>query len=336
MPVKQELLDKIAVAVKDFTQKCSDLQVTNKHKMGCTSAPDADLTGQSEVYKESIEWVEKLSPASAELDKLLIEAVGQISTPADAALKVPRENAWVWGGPTPLWYGSMADDTLVTGADYFEASNVIYVYGPVNEKQLAILSKYKQVFVQITDTCRAPGAQPESDLECAEKVSKLSLKYPNIVGGIMDDSTRTGHNTSKVIPAGHFKAVTEALRSHNPKLRLASVIYTHELDDYDFSNIMPYLDIINLWFWSKQELVEFDQRFAKCQKTFPGKEIIQGIFIHDYGCSDMGTPPALLRFQMQRAAKLIAEGALKGIIILGDREIRKWPASAEAVKDCLK
>ena len=60
-----------------------------------------------------------------------------------------------------------------------------------------------------------------------------------------------------------------------------------------------------------------------------------GIFIHDYGCADLANPPEFLKFQMHTAARLIKDDKLAGIVILGDREIRKWPESAQAVKDCL-
>ena len=58
-----------------------------------------------------------------------------------------------------------------------------------------------------------------------------------------------------------------------------------------------------------------------------------GVFIHEYGISDVGTPPGLLEHQLKKARKHLASKKIDGIIILGDREIKKWPASAQAAKN---
>ena len=51
--------------------------------------------------------------------------------------------------------------------------------------------------------------------------------------------------------------------------------------------------------------------------------------------TDLGTPPILLNYQLSRAAQHLQDGVIDGVVILGDREIRKWPASTAAVKDFL-
>ena len=305
------------------------------HKLGESCAPGADLTGQCEVTPAAAAYYAKVAPVSAEVDALLLEGIRRLEDPADADLKVPRAQAWVWGGPTPFWFGSLAADTLLVGADYFQVRNVVYVGGPVTEEFIAPLAKYDQVMVQMTDTCRAEEFQPETDEECAEKISRFSVKYPNIVAGIMDDATRTGHNDDQTLSGEVFSPIFAAIRRHNPAMKVAAVIYAHELDAFDFTPILPYLGTIVLWFWGKNELLDLDERVAKCRQIFPGKELLMGVFIHDYGCADLGNPPECLRFQMRRAARLIRNGTLNGIVILGDREIRKWPQGAQAVRDCL-
>ena len=73
--------------------------------------------------------------------------------------KLDDSNLWVWGGPTPYWGGNMADDALVTAADYFKFENGVYVYGATNEKTLQLHSGFKKLICQVNDTCRTPGAQ---------------------------------------------------------------------------------------------------------------------------------------------------------------------------------
>jgi len=336
MSISKDLAGRLERKLAEFETLRKEAEKETGHKLGESCAPGVDLTGQCEVPPAAAAYYAKVAPMSAEIDRLVFEGIRQIEDPADAVLKVPRDKAWVWGGPTPFWFGSLADDTLPVGADYFQARNVVYVGGPVEEKFIAPLARFDQVMVQMTDTCRASQFQPESDEECAEKVSRLSCKYPNIVGGMLDDATRTGHNKEKVLKESVFRPIAASARKHNSALKVASVIYSFELDEFDFTAALPYLDKIVLWFWSKNELLDIDERVRRCHEVFPGKEILMGIFIHDYGCADLGNPPECLRFQMHRAARLIRDGQLNGIVILGDREIRKWPASAQAVRDCLE
>ena len=114
------------------------------------------------------------------------------------------------------------------------------------------------------------------------------------------------------------------------------VVYVHELDEKDFSHIQPYMDVVNLWFWHKDEILEYDEKLALCRSKFPGKPIIQGIFLHEYGYSDAGNLPELLIYQLDKAREYMTKGIVEGVIILGDREIKKWPLQAETVRNYLK
>ena len=336
MMIDVDLAERISAAVKEFTPFAKEAAKETGHKLGESCAPDADLTGQCDVPPAAAAYYAKVAEKSAKLDELIIQAMRQIEDKADLELKVPRSKAWVWGGPTPFWFGSLADDTLIKGAEYFGVPNVVYVGGPVEEKYIAPLAKFDKVMVQMTDTCRAKQFQPESDEECAAKASAFSAKYPNIISGMLDDATHTGHNKELKLNGEVFRKVQESAKKHNPAMQVSCVIYMHELDQYDFTPMLPYIDRVVLWFWSKQDLLRLDERIERCRQVFADKEIFLGIFIHDYGCADLGNPPECLKFQMHKAARLIKDGKLGGIVILGDREIRKWPASAKAVKDCLE
>jgi hypothetical protein len=338
MKIDAKLAEQIASEVKALKEYRKKVMEETRHVLGESCAPDADLSSQCKVPAAAAEFYKRMVDRSAALDALIFQGLRQVEDPADANLKVPRAKTWVRGGPTPYWLGSLADDTLLQSADFFGSPNVVYVGGPVNEKFLAPLSRFDKVMVQMTEQCRAPEFQPESDGECAEKLSRLSLKYPNIVAGILDDATRTGHNNDDgLLKPSIFRPISENARKHNTAIQVAVVVYTFELyGKYDFSQVVPFFDKIVLWFWNKQELVDFDAHVKRCQEVFPGKEIMMGIFIHDYGCADLGNPPECIRFQMHKAARLIKDGTISGIVILGDREIRKWPVSTQAVLDCLE
>ena len=130
-------------------------------------------------------------------------------------------------------------------------------------------------------------------------------------------------------------SVCRNLKKHNPALELFGVVYCHELGKKDFSGIQPYLDGVNLWHWYQEELLDLEKNVELCRKNFPGKKILMGLFLHDYGTADAGTLPELLLHQLKGARKLLAENKIHGLVILGDREILKWPEQAAVVKGFL-
>jgi len=242
-----------------------------------------------------------------------------------------KDKIWIWGGPTPLWGGSMEKDCLLKGANYFEAENVIYMHGKSNHETLDIFKPCKKVLCQLTSINRNDGDQLEDDVTHAENLSWLSLDYENIKGGMIDDLSTylEGFSPEKL------RDVYKALKMHNSKLRLYAVCYTFHLDK-NYEKYLPHIDVINLWVWRKNELETIDSDLDKCLKVFPGKPIILGIFMHDYGQTDAAMPLDLLEYNFHKAEQYLAEGKIEGIVILGDREIKKHPDQAEWIKNHLK
>jgi len=278
----------------------------------------------------SPDYLKLMGPRSAAMDKCLVALIAERDRKGPA--RFSRDNVWIWGGPTPYWGGSMEADTSVKGARYFGLDNVVYVYGAVNDATLALHKSCKKLLCQLTQINRTPDAQRESNEENAEQLSRLSLKHPNIRGGIIDDLLG---NYGYSISRNEVKKVYEALKKHNPALRLYAVVYVHEMDLPSIRILAPYIDCVNLWVWRKDDLPELDLHVEKCRAAFPGKEIMLGAFMHDYGASDLCQPPELLRFQMNRAARYLAAGKIHDLVILGDREIAKCPEAARTVKTFL-
>ena len=44
----------------------------------------------------------------------------------------------------------------------------------------------------------------------------------------------------------------------------------------------------------------------------------------------------LLKYELDRAREYMAKGVVMGVIILGDREIKKWPEVANAIREYLQ
>lgn len=281
----------------------------------------------------NFEWPEQIKKENDEFNKILLEILDTLPRKDRKTLpKITPDKIWVWGGPTSRWGGSMSEDTLIRGADYFQAENVVYVYGPTDDKMMTKHAKYKKMLCQVNENCRTEGALYCSEEENAALLSKLSLQYPNIIGAMCDDYSKGSYHL--LLPE-RFEKIYRGTKKYNPALQVYGVIYAQELPIRNYQLIQDHIDVVNFWFWNKDDILRYDEYIALCQENFPGKPIVQGIFIHEYGRGDMGTPPELLRYQLDKVREYMAKGVVESIIILGDREIKKWPESAFAVKDYL-
>lgn len=329
--------EKIREAAARLLKRQEELHKVIPVPLGETAAPgygercrllDPDRRPLCEEYSRLI------AREYSEFKSLVLEELPKVEFPSAPA--IPADKFWLWGGPTPEWGGSPDPDTLVKTARWFNAPNGIYVYGPTNEEMLARHFSLKKMLAMVTNTCRAPGQQPETDVECAEKLSRFSLKYQNIVGGMMDDMTAsTPEGALPPEKVEHVRTVSQALKKHNPALELFGTVYCHELGKKDFTAIQPYLDGIALWYWYQEELLSLAENVELARQNFPGKKIIMGLFLHDYGTADAGAMPELLLHQLRGARLLLSQGKIDGLVVLGDREILKWPEQADAVRGFL-
>ncbi|MCQ2353066.1 MAG: hypothetical protein MJ033_06275 [Victivallaceae bacterium] len=246
-----------------------------------------------------------------------------------------RENVYIWGGPTPSWGGSMEKETSIKAMKYFDADNVMYVYGPLNDEMMQLHKDCKKVICHLGRNCRTEGAAMASDVEEAELLSKLSLQYPNIEGGVIDDMAG---NYGAQYSRKEYQAIYAALHKYNPKLKLYGVVYAHEFVDMtrELNAVADCIDHVILWFWRKLELPELDLTVEKCRTFFSGKPIMLGIFMFDYGNCYLPNSAETMHYHLEKARRLLEAGKIQDIVILGDREIEKCPAAAEYVRDFLK
>ncbi len=334
---QEQLKTALNVAVERLINKKAQLRKSHPEiELGTTGAAAQPGYVEDDPKRGAVntEWAEWIRPEKQAVVNIMDEILaGQGKPDTSKFPKLTSDNLWVWGGPTPFWGGSMADDTLVRGAEYFHADNGVYVYGPTSEKMMKLHSGFKRLLCQINSNCRTPGAQKDSsDREDAERLSRLSLQFPNIQGAMCDD---LAVKYQKAVLPDEMKECYQALKKHNEKLQMYGVVYTWELVQKDFAPVLPYLDAVALWFWNLEELADYDRYMELARKLLPGKKIVQGIFIHEYGRSDSANPPHLLTYQLDKTRQYMAEGLIDGAIILGDREIKKWPESASAVRNYL-
>ena len=229
-----------------------------------------------------------------------------------------KDKMWTWGyviaGKTPEKVPFVGPSlcSLETAAAYIGTPNVVFMNSNHNINNLS-----HECFRHVVSCKQIVCAlQHGKYAETAKTVSAMSKRYPQIVGGLIDDfREKTG--PSKAITPEETKAIYEALKSENPALKLYLVRYTWQ-DQNEMVPFLPYFDVINLWVWVPDEKVwretigpEID-RIAALTK----KPIVLGLFLHDYGKSGKAMPMNFLEMQCVKAVELLKTGKIEGIIFL--------------------
>ena len=196
-----------------------------------------------------------------------------------------RDKLWMWGytqeetGITvPFTGSSKSYCSLESAARYFGMNNTVFMNSMHSlerlEENLAFVKDSKQVL------CGLPHGEANA-LAGAETISKMSLKFPNIKGVVLDDFLQlSGHPTTPEL----VRAIREKLRSANPALEIYVVMYS----DINHLDITPYLELIDgimLWRWVSTEHFwrgEFDPLLHRF-KVNTGRKLLHGVYLQNYG-----------------------------------------------------
>ncbi|HPO14682.1 MAG TPA: hypothetical protein PLI09_14675 [Candidatus Hydrogenedentes bacterium] len=256
------------------------------------------------------------------------------------------DKGWVWEGQglDPGVYPSIFG--IGEGADFFGLRKVHFLFHETTELALQKLSRFDEVRCDISkwkfrncgtnnggSECYA-DSRLETILAEAEKVSRYSLKFPNVTGGYFDDMKGLMKRENQDVRA--CIAVKEALIKHNPKLKLESVVYTHELEDTVFWNsLMPYIDVVSLWVWKYQDLPKLETSIEQCQRLFIGKPITMGCYLRDYTTA-APVPMDAIKLQWGIVQRGIEDGRLQGFDILGTVLIEGQLDQATWIRDFIR
>lgn len=256
------------------------------------------------------------------------------------------EKGWVWEGQglDPGVYPSIFG--IGEGADFFGLRKVHFLFHETTELALEKLRRFEQVRCDISKwkfrNCGTNGGGSEcyadSRLETvlaeAEKLSRLSLKFPNVTGGYFDDMKGLMKQQKQDVRA--CISVKEALVRHNPKLKLESVVYAHELEDTVFWNsLMPYIDVVSLWVWEYQHLSKLETYIEQCRRLFINKPIIMGCYLRDYPTA-APIPMEAIKEQWMLVQRALEDGRLQGFDILGTVLIEGQLEQAMWVRDFIR
>ncbi len=251
-----------------------------------------------------------------------------------------RTSGWVWEGHglDPGVHPSIFG--VGEGAEYFGLRKVHYMFHPNTALAMEKLRGMDEVVCDISkwtfvDT-EGGGSrcQVDAGLEriCAEArtVAQLSTRFTNITGAIHDDMK--GLVEREGISAEAYAKVPTALKAVNDTLRLWAVVYTHELDWPGWVELMPHIDVVNLWVWRAEDLHTLDEGLDRCRRLFGRRPIIIGCYLRDYPTA-APVPMDALAYQWRRIARYLEEGKIDGYAILAAVLIDGHQQQARWVRD---
>ncbi|MBM3889909.1 MAG: hypothetical protein FJ388_12400 [Verrucomicrobia bacterium] len=274
-----------------------------------------------------------------------LSAAATLSPTANAASSRPRKMAdagWCWdgqgfnGGVNPSIFGAGE------GTRWFGLQRCCFMFHPNTPLAMEKLRGFKEVVCEISKwkvrRCENGVAhyldgsiQTKSDE--AANVSRLSRRHSLITGAIDDDLL--GIIKREKIAPEQYGAVHRALKRDNPKLKLWTVVYTHELKKESWAGFEPCMDVVNLWEWNAAKLPDLPRNVALCRELFPGKLINLGCYLRDF-VTKQGVPMEMLKVQWGVVRKALADGTLQGYSILGGFLIDMHPEQATWVRDFIR
>ncbi len=247
-----------------------------------------------------------------------------------------RDVLWVWGNPEmvkpgPHTVATFAGASPAERARLLDVPNVVMAgLGLPNDDQKAEeLTRQVAAARRIAWEITPEGEHSDRPFDyrsSAARVRKLADKYPQIQGVLLDDMSTV--KIDRGFKPEHIRQLRELLGEANARIKVWGVLYTMSFDRKGMSDYIKELDVINLWTWHAKDVVHLEKNVARCERQYPGKPIIVGLYLYDYG-ENRRFPPELLEKQCAVALELACAGRIQGIVFLtinDDPEAVKWTA----------
>ena len=246
---------------------------------------------------------------------------------------------WVWEGQglDPGVHPSVFG--LGGGAEFFGLTRCHFLFHPTTDLALQRLSRLDEVVCDIAkclwrDAGDRGGSESYAKLDFdtmrseANAIGRFSLKYANVTGAIHDDML--GRLKKDEASREKYGEIYSALKRHNPRLKLWSVVYAHELAPENWTGLKQYMDVINLWTWEGNE--NLDAAVDRCRELFPGKPIYLGCYLRRYKTRS-AVPISFLQDRFERMVRYLEQNKIAGYAILGTVLIDGQLEQAEFVRD---
>ena len=158
------------------------------------------------------------------------------------------------------------------------------------------------------------GSGGRVDGEELERVIELAERYPNVTGAYMDDFIRS--EGEGVLSPEDLKNLRPRLEVAGRRLDLWVVVYTHQLD-LPIAPLLKQCDIVNLWTWNSDHLVDLEKNLDRLEKVKPGGRVSLGCYLWDFHNARPVSIPDMAH-QCGLGLKWLQEGRIESISLLAN------------------
>ncbi len=252
-----------------------------------------------------------------------------------------RDLMWVWGNPEMAKQGPHTTATFAKAgcaerARLLDVPNIVVAGHGVptgNEQADAIAREVAVAPRQVWEIgpdggLDGDGNRPFVYTKRLAQVRRLVDRYPQFEGVLIDDMSTLA--IDKGFKPEHIRDIRQALDGKYAAVKVWGVLYTMNFNRPEIDKYIEELDGIQLWTWHAKDLVNLEENVAHCERKYPGKPIVLGLYLYNYGI-DTGRPMPrkLLEQQCETALRLAHAGRVQGIVFLtinDDPEAVQWTA----------
>jgi hypothetical protein len=244
-----------------------------------------------------------------------------------------RNKMWVWGtresrGGDDRGLAAWAEASPAARAKMLGLRNVIIAGGKVLEpdEAAALARECAPLGGRIAyEVCPGEMTGKAADYVTDAASARAAADAAPALEALLLDDLTSQQVASKGMAVGELANLCDSLRAGARPLSVWGVVYTMNLEHPGLAEYLKHLDVINLWTWRAQEVLDLDANFARCEALAPGKPIVLGLYMYDYG-EGKPMPLDLMERQCETALKWLREGRIVGIVFLS---ITDEPAALE-------
>ncbi len=253
---------------------------------------------------------------------LVAGSLAAAATPLPGAVSAPeriRDRFWLWGHEAGShnqgW--DIPKPSRITPAEaafYLGIPNLIVVryHGkpepPFDQYALA-LRPLREVVWSVVGAGGATGAAER------DAVFALPSRAPNLSGVMMDDFFDTrGGQVRGALSLEELDRLQQRLKAGASKLDLWVVLYNHQLDA-PVAEHLKRCDVVTLWTWKAEDLTQLSSNLERAERLAPGKRIVLGCYMWDYGIRKP-MPVDAMKAQCEQGLRWLEQGRIDGMIFL--------------------
>ncbi len=270
----------------------------------------------------------QLSVGSLAAASVGIASGQRASVTASGKKQLVRDRFWAWAHEAGVYNGhwglsGTSRITPVEGAHYLGVPNIIFIR--YENKPAMPCDQYAVPFRSLQRVIWSiTGAGGLTSDQEREQVLQLAAKMPNFTGVFMDDFFNLSQSpqdfdgakaaSSGALTVPQLRQLREKLNINGRKLDLGVTLYMTQLDARILGHI-DLCDVVSLWTWKATDLHELEANFEKAKKLLPGKRLLLGCYMWDFG-TEKPMPLDLMKKQCELGLQWLKAGRIEGMIFL--------------------